>query len=89
MTDRSADKPTAYLLSTCPRCKKLKQELDELDIECERITVDLLEHKERDRIVEKLRKHKAVVSFPVLYAGGEYVFAASLDDARRMFGAKS
>ena len=86
MTNPENKKPIIYLLSTCPRCKRVKQLLEDMNVNIEKVTVDLLDRKERDEIVDSLRKHRPVISFPVIQTADELLFAAEDADILRLFG---
>jgi glutaredoxin-like protein NrdH len=88
MTNSANEKPIIYLLSTCPRCRNLKQVLEDLGVDCEKVMVDLLSQIERDKVVEQLKKHQPRVAFPVIQSEGKFVFAANADDAHKLFGSK-
>ena len=55
-----------YALSTCGWCKKTRELLEELNIGYKYIYVDLLEGKERNEIIEEVKKYNANLSFPTL-----------------------
>lgn len=86
METKNSEKPIVYLLSTCPRCKRLKQVLDDLNADYEKVFVDLLPGLEKNTIVEKLRKHRPVISFPIIETGGKFIFAATATDVHEIFG---
>ena len=86
MENQTNEKPVVYLLSTCPRCRKVKQVLEDKHVDCEKIMVDLLSQIERNKVIDLLRKHRPIISFPVIQSEGEFIFAANSDDVERLFG---
>lgn len=59
-------KITLYALSTCGWCKKTKTLLKELGVAYEYIDVDLLTGKERDDVLQAMKKWNPQLSFPTL-----------------------
>lgn len=86
MADDSSETRIAYLLSTCPRCRRVRIAMEEQGIEIEMIDVDLLPKIERTKIMDKLRKHRPVVSFPVIQVGEDLTFGATINDLDEIFG---
>lgn len=79
-------KPTVYLITTCPRCRRVKEYLDRLGIEYEAVPVDLLPREERQAIVEKYRQYHPVVSFPIIEAGDILLIGTNPEEISRVFG---
>lgn len=85
--DTIADKKLeAYLLSTCPRCRQVKDALDEMGLAYDKVMVDLLTGDERTQVIEKLRKHGKVLSFPVIIYGETALVGASVREVQEAFG---
>ena len=59
-------KPRLYALSTCVHCKNTKKFLDKLGIDYEAVHVDLLQGKEREDAVRKIKECNPDLSFPTL-----------------------
>ena len=59
-------KVVLYALSTCVWCRKTKHLLDKLGVEFYYTDVDLLKGKEKDEVMETVRKHNPKGSFPTL-----------------------
>ena len=57
---------TLYALSTCVWCKKTKQLLNEMGVKYSYIDVDLLAGKEKEEVMEVVRKWNPSCSFPNL-----------------------
>jgi glutaredoxin-like protein NrdH len=55
-----------YGLSTCPTCKKVKNFLDELNIEYELIEVDLLDSGEQWVTSKEVRRYNPAMTYPTL-----------------------
>ena len=84
--EKKSDKPMVYLISTCPRCKRIKQLLDDMEIEYDKIFVDLIPREESRKIIDMLRDDRTVVSFPVIVVGDRKIIGASSDDVLQLFG---
>lgn len=68
---RDAGKLVLYALSTCPWCRKTKQLLNELGVAYDYLDVDLLSGKERDDVVNEVKKWNTACSFPTLVVNGQ------------------
>jgi glutaredoxin len=79
-------KPTVYIITTCPRCKRVKEYLDQLGVIYDMVAVDLLPREERSAIVEKFRQHHPIVSFPIIEAGELVLIGTNTDEVRQVFG---
>ena len=55
-----------YALSTCVWCKKTKKLLTELGVDYYYVYVDLLEGSEQSKVLDELKRHNPVSSFPTL-----------------------
>lgn len=82
----STKKPTVYLLSTCPRCRRAKEYMEEHNIDYDAVVVDKLTWEERQVLLMQLRMKNPVVSFPVVKTENEVIFGAGIDDIQRIFG---
>jgi glutaredoxin len=79
-------KPTVYIITTCPRCRRVKEYLDQLGVDYDVVAVDLLTREERSAIVEKYRQYHPVVSFPIIEAGEVILIGTNTDEVRQVFG---
>lgn len=57
-----------YALSTCGWCEKTKKSLNELGVEYSYVDVDLLEGKERESVINEVRRWNPRCSFPTIVA---------------------
>lgn len=55
-----------YALSTCVWCKKTKRLLNQLGVDYYFIDVDLLGKKEKDKVIEEVKKYNPVATFPTM-----------------------
>jgi glutaredoxin-like protein NrdH len=55
-----------YALSTCPWCKRTKKLLDELGIDYYYADVDTAPQKEREELLDAIRKWNPARSFPTI-----------------------
>lgn len=59
-------KVVLYALSTCVWCKKTKKLLSKLKVEYSYVDADLLKGKEREELLEELKKWNPKCSFPTV-----------------------
>jgi glutaredoxin-like protein NrdH len=57
---------TIYALSTCPWCHKAKKLLDELGVEYDFVDVDKAPSKEREELLNIVKKWNPSTSFPTI-----------------------
>jgi glutaredoxin-like protein NrdH len=55
-----------YALSTCVWCKKTKKLLTELGVDFHYVYVDLLEGNEMEKVLDEMKIHNPLCSFPTL-----------------------
>ncbi len=67
-----------FALSTCGWCKKTRALIEDLNADYEYVYVDLLNGKEREEVVEMVKKWNPQVSFPTLI----------IDDSKTIIGFK-
>ena len=60
-----------FALSTCGWCKKTRELIEDLDADYDYVYVDLLQGKEREEVVEMVKKWNPQVSFPTLVINDE------------------
>jgi glutaredoxin len=68
-----------YALSTCGWCKKTKALLKQLNVSYDYIDVDLLDEKEKDEIMQALRKWNPRGSFPTIVINNDLCIAGYED----------
>ena len=69
-----------FALSTCGWCKKTKALIEDLNADYEYVYVDLLKGKERDEVVEIVKKWNPQVSFPTLVINDEKIIVGFKED---------
>ena len=67
------DSVKMYSLSTCSHCKSVKKLLDECTVKYEFTDVDLLKGKERQAILEDVKKFNPNCSFPTIIIGEKII----------------
>jgi len=72
-----------FALSTCGWCKKTRALIEDLDADYEYVYVDLLKGKERDEVVEMVKKWNPQVSFPTLVVNDEKCIVGFKEDEIR------
>jgi len=60
-----------YAISTCVWCKKTKNLLKKLGVEFDFVFVDLLEEKEKEKVIEEIEKWNPRCSFPTVVINDE------------------
>jgi len=69
-----------FALSTCGWCKKTRALIEDLNADYEYVYVDLLKGKERDEVVEIVKKWNPQVSFPTLVINDEKIIVGFKED---------
>jgi glutaredoxin-like protein NrdH len=75
-----------YSLSTCGYCKATKKLLDECKVKYEFTDVDLLQGKEREAILEEVRKLNPQCSFPTIIIGDKVIVGYREDEIKKALG---
>jgi glutaredoxin len=75
-----------YTLSTCSHCKNTKKLLNELGISYDFVDVDLLQGKEREAMIEEVRKINPSLSFPTILIGGRLIVGFKEQEIREALG---
>lgn len=75
-----------YTLSTCTHCRNVKKFLDKCKVEYEFKDVDLLTGKERDAVLEDIRKVNAECSFPTIIIGEKVIVGFKENEIREALG---
>ncbi|MBW2015514.1 MAG: glutaredoxin family protein [Deltaproteobacteria bacterium] len=75
-----------YTLSTCSHCKATKKFMDDCRVEYEFTDVDLLEGKEREAILEEVRKLNPNCSFPTIIIGDKVIVGFRENEIREALG---
>mgnify|MGYP001587642334 CR=1 FL=1 len=70
---KAAVKVRMWALTTCIWCRKVKEFLDELDVEYECTDVDTLSGAERESASAEMKKHNPRGSYPTLVCGDEVI----------------
>lgn len=79
-------KPILYALSTCPRCIRVKNFLNQVKFDYELVEIDLIPREERLAIVDRLRKHHPIVSFPVIESEEMVLVGTTIEEIKQVFG---
>ena len=72
-----------FALSTCGWCKKTRALIEDLNADYEYVYVDLLKGKERDEVVEIVKKWNPQVSFPTLVINDKKTIVGFKEDEIR------
>lgn len=75
-----------YTLSTCVHCKNAKKLLDDCKVRYEYQDVDLLSGKEREDVLEEIRKVNANCSFPTILIGDRVILGFREQEIREALG---
>ncbi len=62
-----------YSLSTCPWCKKVKQLLDDQNVQYDLVDVDLVQGEEQKKALEKVEELTGKRAFPVTVVNGTVI----------------
>ncbi|NVM31059.1 MAG: glutaredoxin [Candidatus Helarchaeota archaeon] len=62
-----------YTISTCIWCVRLKNKLKNRDIQYKYIDIDLIPHKEKERIKRQLREVKSRLAFPMMFVDDSFI----------------
>ena len=75
-----------YTLSTCSHCRATKQLLDSCAVKYEFTDVDLLDIKEREAILEDVKRWNPRCSFPTIIIGDRVIVGYREDEIREALG---
>lgn len=75
-----------YTLSTCSHCKATKKFFSDCSIPYEFTDVDLLTGKERQSVVDAVRKLNPRLTFPTITIGDQVIIGFNELDIRRALG---
>jgi len=75
-----------YALSTCGYCKAAKKLLDECKVKYDVTDVDLLQGKEREAVLEEVRKLNPQCSFPTIIIGDKVIVGYREDEIKKALG---
>jgi glutaredoxin-like protein NrdH len=78
--------PILFALSTCPRCRAVKEFLNANNIKARIIDVDLLSREERKEQLTFVQQVNPRLSFPTLIVGDLAVIGADYDGIREALG---
>ena len=74
--------PILFALSTCPRCQRLREFLEQQGIEVRVVEVDLLPFEEKKDHIDFVRHVNPRISFPTLVIGDLAVIGEDYQAAR-------
>lgn len=69
----TSEKVKLYALSTCSHCKRTKQFFQECKIVVDIVDVDLMTGKEREDIIEEVKRYNPRCSFPTILIGDRVI----------------
>jgi glutaredoxin-like protein NrdH len=72
-----------FALSTCGWCKKTRALIEDLEADYDYVYVDLLQGKEREEVVDMVKKWNPQVSFPTLVVNDERCIVGFKEDEIR------
>jgi glutaredoxin len=75
-----------YTLSTCIHCKNVKKFLDSCKVKYEFKDVDTLTGKEREAVLEDIRKINADCTFPTIIIGEKVIVGFKEKEIREALG---
>jgi glutaredoxin len=84
MEKGSRKKPFLYGLSTCVWCAKARAWLEQNAASFDLVYVDLLDAKEKNKIVDELSNETDNVGFPIVFFGDEIVVGYQPEEYKRL-----
>ena len=72
-----------FALSTCGWCKKTRALIENLNADYNYVYVDLLEGKEREEVIETVKKWNPQVSFPTIVINDKKIIIGFKEDEIR------
>ncbi len=75
-----------FTLSTCSHCKATKKFLNDCSVNYDFTDVDLLSGKEREAVLEEVRKLNPHCSFPTIIIGDKVIVGFREDEIRKALG---
>ncbi len=75
-----------YSLSTCRHCKDAKKFLNDCTVKYDFIDVDLLNRKERNEILEEIKKFNPDCSFPTILIGDKVIAGFKEAEIKKALG---
>jgi glutaredoxin-like protein NrdH len=75
-----------YSLSTCSHCKSTKQLLEKCKVRYDFTDVDLLDRKEREMILEDIKKINPRCAFPTIIIGEKVIIGYKENEIREALG---
>lgn len=75
-----------YALSTCSHCKATKKLLGDCAVQFDFTDVDLLTGKEREAIVEEVKRFNPECSFPTIIIGDKVIVGFKEAEIRKALG---
>ncbi len=86
MTPPNATKIKLYTLSTCSHCNRTKRFFNDNGIGVEFTDVDLLSGKERERVMDEVRKLNPDCTFPTICIGDMIIVGFNEEKLRKALG---
>jgi glutaredoxin-like protein NrdH len=71
-----------YTLSTCIHCKNTKEFLTGCGVEYKCIDVDKLDGEERQKVIEEVKQHNPLCSFPTIVIGDKVIVGFRQDELK-------
>jgi len=78
------NKPTLYVISTCPKCHRVQSYLNQIGFEYDMIAIDLISREERSAIIDSLRRYNPSPSFPTLDLGDTILIGTTIDEINQV-----
>jgi glutaredoxin-like protein NrdH len=69
-----------YTISTCPWCKRTKKLLKTLGVEYSYIDVDLLDHNEKKKIEDEVKKWNPACNYPTMVINDKKCVVGFIED---------
>jgi len=79
-------KPKLYTLSTCMHCRNCKEFLKENDVEFEYVDVDKTYGKEREQLIEEVKRYNKDLSFPTIIIGDKIIVGFKKEELKEALG---
>ena len=86
--EQHTGKPKMFAISTCPRCRRVKQYLNSRGIDYDVVDVDLLPVEERSEVLADLRKLVPALAFPVILMEKRILYGTDVTEVGEAFGEK-
>ena len=81
-----SQKVKMYTISTCIHCKKAKKLMDDCHVKYEFTDVDLLSGREKETIMDEVKKLNSQCTFPTIVIGGNVIVGYKEDEIKDALG---